>query len=127
MTTSTATKSLLDSIRGVLDSCDNSELVFVATLLRLQQLMDNVLHPDDCCGWYAEGADPAMRELGAVLLDEGLMSSVDHEARKLFAEIRLARTTLREIKRADSDWGQDIATAESWTDAAADIHKKEEA
>ena len=102
------------------------ELVQVAICLRTLQLQENVLHPDDCCGWGADGSDPEMKQLGEVLHEQGLMQMVDHSARQLMAEMRFARNTLRAIKEAEGDFGSDFATLESWTDAASAIRSKTE-
>ena len=92
--------------------------MYHAVLLRYQQLANNVLHPDDCCGWETEDCDTAMGALRDELERQGLHQRVDFEARQLFAQVRLARTLIDTIENAAGRLGEDIATAQSWTDAA---------
>ena len=103
-----------------------TDLIQIAICLRFLQLQERVLHPDDSCSWSAEGSDEAMHELGSVLLGLGLMQLVDHSARQLMAEVRFARATLQDVVRAESDWGQNLATLESWTDAAQSLRANTE-
>lgn len=108
-----------DELRSAIDHAieDATSLQAVATYLRLDQLMEQTLHPDDCCGWSALGSSEAMGQLGMVLDRLGIETAVDQEARRLFAYILLARQTLREIEHCDSEWGGAIATAQSWRGA----------
>lgn len=108
-----------DELRSAIEHAleDASSLERVATLLRLDQLMGETLHPDDSCGWSAMGSSEYMGQLGMVLDRLGLERKVDLEARRLFAELRLARVTLKEIEYCDSEWGGAIATAQSWRGA----------
>lgn len=106
-------EALVNAIDGGFD-----DLIQIAILLRFLQLQEQVLHPDDCCEWSAYGSDAEMKQLGAVLLEQGLESFVDQGARRLMAEVRFARNTLRAIKDAEGDFGEDLATLESWSGAA---------
>lgn len=117
MTTITPTLALYHAVREAIDSFQ-FHADEIAVLLRLRQLFNNVLHPDDCCGWEGEGCDDAMGALRDELERQGLLKQVDFDARQLFAELRLARTLLNTIEKADGRLGEDIATAQSWTDAA---------
>jgi hypothetical protein len=92
-TTTTPTLSMYHAVREAIDSFQ-FHAEELAVLLRYQQLANNVLHPD------------------------GLQQRVDFEARQLFAQVRLARTLIDTIENADGRLGEDIATAQSWTDAA---------
>lgn len=103
---------------------DFFSLEAIAVHLRYLQLMENVLHPDDCCNWSADGSEPRMKYLAEVLSEQGLIERVDSKARKLMSEVHFARTTLQEVRSAESSWSGALATLESWTDAAADNNKK---
>jgi hypothetical protein len=116
-TTTTPTLSMYHAVREAIDSFQ-FHAEELAVLLRYQQLANNVLHPDDCCGWETEGCDTAMGALRDELERQGLQQRVDFEARQLFAQVRLARTLIDTIENADGRLGEDIATAQSWTDAA---------
>ena len=116
-TTTTPTLSMYHAVREAIDSFQ-FHAEELAVLLRYQQLANNVLHPDDCCGWETEGCDTAMGALRDELERQGLHQRVDFEARQLFAQVRLARTLIDTIENADGRLGEDIATAQSWTDAA---------
>jgi hypothetical protein len=117
MSTTTPTLSMYHAVREAIDSFQ-FHAEELAVLLRYQQLANNVLHPDDCCGWETEGCDTAMGALRDELERQGLQQRVDFEARQLFAQVRLARTLIDTIENADGRLGEDIATAQSWTDAA---------
>ena len=97
---------------------DHYDLSEIAAFLRYQQLCQNVLHPDDCCNWSADGTDPHMKELAGVLAEQGILDLVDARARRLMAQVQFARTTFREIREASSDWGSALAAVENWTDYA---------
>ena len=97
---------------------DHYDLSEIAAFLRYQQLCQNVLHPDDCCNWSADGTDPHMKELAGVLAEQGILDLVDARARRLMAQVQFARTTFREIREASSDWGSTLVAVENWTDAA---------
>ena len=97
---------------------DHFDLSEIAAFLRYQQLCQNVLHPDDCCNWSADGTDPHMKELAGVLAEQGILDLVDARARRLMAQVQFARTTFREIREASSDWGSALVAVENWTDAA---------
>ena len=97
---------------------DHYDLSEIAAFLRYQQLCQNVLHPDDCCNWSADGTDPHMKELAGVLAEQGILDLVDARARRLMAQVQFARTTFREIREASSDWGSALVAVENWTDAA---------
>ena len=116
-TTITPTLALYHAVREAIDSFQ-FHADEIAVLLRYQQLANNVLHPDDCCGWAGEGCDEAMGALRDELERQGLQQRVDFEARQLFAQVRLARTLINTIENAEGSLGEDIATAQSWTDAA---------
>jgi hypothetical protein len=116
-TTITPTLALYRAVREAIDAFQ-FDPIEIAVLLRYQQLASNVLHPDDCCGWRNEGFEEAMGDLSDVLERQGLQQRVDFEARQLFAQVRLARTLIDTIENAEGTLGEDIATAQSWTDAA---------
>ena len=116
-TTTTPTLAMYLAVREAIDSFQ-FHAEELAVLLRYQQLANNVLHPDDCCGWETEDCDTAMGALRDELERQGLHQRVDFEARQLFAQVRLARTLIDTIENADGRLGEDIATAQSWTDAA---------
>lgn len=97
---------------------DHYDLSEIAAFLRYQQLCQNVLHPDDCCNWSADGTDPHMKELAGVLAEQGILDLVDARARRLMAQVQFARTTFLEIREASSDWGSALVAVENWTDAA---------
>ncbi|QNI89555.1 hypothetical protein [Synechococcus sp. ROS8604] len=97
---------------------DFHSLEEIAIVLRYLQLRDKVLHPHDSCGWGADGADLHMKHLAEVLDRQHKYEMVEMGARKLFAQVHLARTTMREIKDATSDWGGAIATLDDWYPAA---------
>jgi len=115
--TTTPTLALYSAVRKAIDAFEFNPIE-IAVLLRYQQLTSNVLHPDDCCGWADEGCEEAMGALCDELERQGLGQRVDFEARQLFAQVRLARTLISTIENAEGSLGEDIATAQSWTDAA---------
>ena len=94
---------------------DHYDLSEIAAFLRYQQLCQNVLHPDDCCNWSADGTDPHMKGLAGVLAEQGILDLVDARARRLMAQVQFARATFREIREASSDWGSALAAVENWT------------
>ena len=116
-TTITPTLPLHNAVREAID-CFQSDPAEVAVLLRYLQLANSVLHPDDCCGWRDEGFEEVMGDLADELARQGLQQRVEFEARQLFAQVRLARTLIGTIENADGRLGEDIATAQSWTNAA---------
>ena len=113
----TALTDLSKAVEGALG--DFYDLGNIAVLLRFQQLRNNVLHPHDSCSWDADGPDGNMRRLCQVLAQQGRLESVENSARRLFAQVYLANTTMREIKDAESDWGGAIATLEDYSDREA--------
>lgn len=92
---------------------DWTDLNEVVVLLRYQQLMANVLRPDDSCGWSAKGTDPEMKHLESVLHEQGALEEVARKARLLMAQVRFARGTLLAVNRAHGDWGSDLAILDS--------------
>ena len=104
---------------------DHYDLSEIAAFLRYQQLMQNVLHPDDCRNWSADGTDPHMKELAGVLAEQGILDLVDARARRLMAQVQFARTTTREIQKSEGPWGEALAALHNWTDVA--IAKQQEA
>ena len=94
-----------------------SDLTEVAVYFRYEQLMANVLHPDDSCGWSADGSDPAMGQLAEVLEQQGKLQEVERKARLLMAQVRFARGTLLAVNRAEGSWGSDLACLDSWAGA----------
>lgn len=103
---------LRSMIEHALDDC--SDLRQIAAFLRLDQLREQVLHPDDCCGWDAHGSTPAMAELGELLERFGIEGAVDTSARSLFAHLLFSRTTLQEIDDYSTTWGKALGTAQNW-------------
>ena len=65
MTTTTTRIEELHQLRVAVETAmnDHYDLSEIAAFLRYQQLCQNVLHPDDCCNWSADGTDPHMKEL----------------------------------------------------------------
>ena len=120
MTTTTTRGEELHKLRVAVEEAmnDHYDLSEIAAFLRYQQLCQNVLYPDDCCNWSADGTDPHMKELAGVLAEQGILDLVDARARRLMAQVQFARTTFREIREASSDWGSALAAVENWTDAA---------
>jgi hypothetical protein len=97
---------------------DHYDLSEIAAFLRYQQLCQNVLHPDDCCNWSADGTDPRMKQLAEVLAEQGILDLVDARARRLMAQVQFARTTTKEIQKAEGTWGSALAALDNWTDVA---------
>ena len=97
---------------------DHYDLSEIAAFLRYQQLCQNVLHPDDCCNWSADGTDPRMKQLAEVLAEQGILDLVDARARRLMAQVQFGRATFRENRESSSDWGSALAAVENWTDVA---------
>ncbi len=120
MTTTTTRAEELHKLRVAVEEAmnDHYDLSEIATFLRYQQLCQNVLHPDDCCNWSADGTDPHMKELAGLLAEQGILDLVDARARRLMAQVQFARTKSREIREASSDWGSSLAAVENWTDYA---------
>ena len=109
----TATKAdpqmaLYNAVRDALDD-HQFHLEDLAAMLRFKQLHDNVLHPDDSCGWDANGSDLAMKELEGVLLEQGSLDVVECQARWMFAVEHLARRLMETID-GDGDLGRAIDT-----------------
>ena len=119
-TTTTSRAEQLHQLGVAVEAALNDHYDFseIAAFLRYQQLCQNVLHPDDCCNWSADGTDPHMKELAEVLAEQGILDLVDARARRLMAQVQFARTTFREIREASSDWGSALVAVENWTDAA---------
>ena len=88
----------------------------VAAMLRFKQLRDNVLHPDDSCGWDANGSDLAMKELEEVLFKQGSLGIVEQQARRMFAAEQVV-LRLMETIGGDGDLGQAIETYRDLTES----------
>jgi len=120
MTTTTTRVEELHQLRVAMEAAmnDHYDLSEIAAFLRYQQLCQNVLHPDDCCNWSADGTDPHMKDLAGVLAEQGILDLVDARARRLMAQVQFARATFRENRESSSDWGSALAAVENWTDVA---------
>jgi hypothetical protein len=120
MTTTTTRVEELHQLRVAMEAAmnDHYDLSEIAAFLRYQQLCQNVLHPDDCCNWSADGIDPHMKDLAGVLAEQGILDLVDARARRLMAQVQFARATFRENRESSSDWGSALAAVENWTDVA---------
>lgn len=109
----TATKAdprmaLYSAVRDAIDD-HQFHLEDVAAMLRFKQLCDNVLHPDDSCGWDANGSDFAMKELELALAEQGSLDVVEQQARQMFAAEHLVRRLMETID-GDGDLGRAIDT-----------------
>lgn len=100
--------ALYNAVRGALDD-HQFHLEDVAAMLRFKQLRDNVLHPEDSCGWDANGSDFAMKELELVLAEQGCLDVVEQDARRMYAAENLVRTLVETIDGA-GDLGEAIET-----------------
>ena len=98
---------------------DWTDLNEVVVLLRYQQLMANVLHPDDSCDWSAEGTGPEMKHLESVLHEQEPLRRWNAKPGCLWHRCA-RRGTLLAVNRAHGDWGSDLAILDSWAGAAED-------
>lgn len=116
-TTTTPGFELYQAVRNAIDDHQHEhDLIQVAMLLRFKQLQEHTMHPDDSHPWRDGGEGSSMDALAELLKQRGLLVFVEAGARRLFAEVQLARTTLDATNNYSGSWGSAIATAESWSD-----------
>ena len=116
----TATKvdpqmAIYAAVRNAIDD-HQFHLEDVAAMLRFKQLRDNVLHPEDSCGWDANGSDFAMKELELVLEEQGSLGIVEQQARRMFAAEQVVLRLMETIE-GDGDLGQAIDTYRDLTES----------
>ena len=125
-TTTTPGFDLYNAVRSAVDDFQHDrDLIQLSMLMRLLQLREQALHPDDCCTWSDDGDKPSMGALADLLKSQGHLDLVETGARLLYAELQLARATSEMVEDHADRWSNALDAAESWGEAF-EIHSRRE-